>query len=165
MQREAGPQTALVQIEKPIYGGAFLARVEGKATFVPLTLPGEQARVRIIEEKRSYAAAEPEEIVAPAAGARRTRAVLTSAFAGAAAISTRTTKPNLGSSSKSCAKRWNAAECSRRSGSRFLLADPWSYRNRIRLAFDAAGRVGYRGRRSHEIRSNWRMSHRSALCS
>ena len=32
-----------------------------------------------------------------------------------------------------------------------LAADPWSYRNRIRLAFDAAGRVGYRGRRSHEI--------------
>jgi len=28
----------LVQIEKPIYGGAFLARVEGKAVFVPLAL-------------------------------------------------------------------------------------------------------------------------------
>jgi hypothetical protein len=29
-----------MQIEKPIYGGAFLARVEGKAMFVPLALPG-----------------------------------------------------------------------------------------------------------------------------
>ena len=29
----------LVQIEKPVYGGAFLARVEGKAVFVPLALP------------------------------------------------------------------------------------------------------------------------------
>ena len=41
-----GPKTPLptksqvVKIEKPIYGGAFLARVEGKAVFVPLTLPG-----------------------------------------------------------------------------------------------------------------------------
>ena len=52
-----------MQIEKPIYGGAFLARVEGKAIFVPLTLPGEQARVRITEEKRGYATAEAEEIV------------------------------------------------------------------------------------------------------
>ena len=41
----------LVQIEKPIYGGAFLARIEGKAVFVPLTLPGEQVRVRIVEEQ------------------------------------------------------------------------------------------------------------------
>ena len=58
--------TLSCEIEKPIYGGAFLARMEGKATFVPLTLPGEQARVRIVEEKRSYATAEPEEIVADA---------------------------------------------------------------------------------------------------
>src|SRR5215469_3503689 len=62
----AAQLAALVQIEKPIYGGAFLARVEGKATFVPLTLPGEQVRVRIVDDKRSYTAAEPEQIVAPA---------------------------------------------------------------------------------------------------
>jgi 23S rRNA (uracil1939-C5)-methyltransferase len=61
----AAPQ--LVQIEKPVYGGAFLARVEGKAVFVPLALPGEQARVRVVEEKRGYATAEVEEIVTAAA--------------------------------------------------------------------------------------------------
>ena len=61
----AAPQ--LVQIEKPVYGGAFLARVEGKAAFVPLALPGEQARVRVVEEKRGYATAEVEEIVTAAA--------------------------------------------------------------------------------------------------
>jgi predicted RNA-binding protein with TRAM domain len=53
----------LVEIEKPIYGGAFLARLEGKAVFVPLALPGEQARVRVTESKPGYAAAEVEEIV------------------------------------------------------------------------------------------------------
>ena len=53
----------LVQIEKPVYGGAFLARDEGKAVFVPLALPGEQARVRVVEEKRGYATAEIEELV------------------------------------------------------------------------------------------------------
>ena len=63
---QADASTQLVQIEKPIYGGAFLARVEGKAVFVPLALPGEQARVRIVEEKRGYATAEVEEIVAAA---------------------------------------------------------------------------------------------------
>ena len=55
--------TQLVQIEKPVYGGAFLARAKGKAVFVPLTLPGEEARVRMVEEKRGYALAEAEEIV------------------------------------------------------------------------------------------------------
>ena len=32
-----------------------------------------------------------------------------------------------------------------------LAAEPWAYRNRIRLAFDADGRAGYRGRRSHAV--------------
>ena len=65
-ERQCCAVPQLVQIEKPIYGGAFLARVEGKAVFVPLALPGEQARVRMVEEKRGYATAEVEEIVAAA---------------------------------------------------------------------------------------------------
>jgi 23S rRNA (uracil1939-C5)-methyltransferase len=32
-----------------------------------------------------------------------------------------------------------------------LAAEPWAYRNRIRLAFDGAGNPGYRGRRSHKV--------------
>ena len=32
-----------------------------------------------------------------------------------------------------------------------LAGNPWHYRNRIRLALDAAGRVGYRARRSHDL--------------
>jgi 23S rRNA (uracil1939-C5)-methyltransferase len=32
-----------------------------------------------------------------------------------------------------------------------LAGNPWHYRSRIRLAIDAAGRVGYRARRSHAI--------------
>src|ERR1700692_115092 len=53
----------VVQIEKPVYGGGFLARVEGKAIFVPLTLPGEQVRVRILDEKRGYSVADAEAIL------------------------------------------------------------------------------------------------------
>ena len=32
-----------------------------------------------------------------------------------------------------------------------IAAEPWAYRNRIRVAFDAAGNPGYRGRRSHAV--------------
>src|ERR1700684_4735790 len=65
-ERNSAP-AQLVQIERTIYGGAFLARVEGKAVFVPLALPGEQVRARVVEEKRGYATAEVEEIVTVAA--------------------------------------------------------------------------------------------------
>ena len=57
--------TQLVRIEKPIYGGAFLARMAGKAVFVPLALPGEEVHARIVEDKRGYATAEAEEILGP----------------------------------------------------------------------------------------------------
>ena len=32
-----------------------------------------------------------------------------------------------------------------------MAGEPWAYRNRIRLAFDAKGNAGYRGRRSHAV--------------
>ena len=57
--------TQLVQIEKPVYGGAFLARVEGKAVLCRSLCRAREARVRMVEEKRGYALAEAEEIVAP----------------------------------------------------------------------------------------------------
>jgi len=45
--------TALkLRIEKAIYGGAGLARSEGKAIFVPFTLPGEEVEAHIAEESR-----------------------------------------------------------------------------------------------------------------
>jgi predicted RNA-binding protein with TRAM domain len=50
-QREPLSVQHLVQIEKPVYGGSFLAHLEGKAVFVPLTLPGEQASIRITQNK------------------------------------------------------------------------------------------------------------------
>ena len=47
-----------LQIEKAIYGGAGLARAEGKAVFVPFTLPGEVVEAHIVEDRGSYANAE-----------------------------------------------------------------------------------------------------------
>ena len=137
LQRDAAD---LVQIEKPIYGGAFLARDEGKAVFVPLVLPGEQARVRIVEEKRGYATAEVEEIVAASAERVVPALPVTSAPAAVATTSTRIMRRSSQSSRRSCAKRWSAAGCAA-GRNRGLSAEPWHYRNRIRLAFDAQGNL------------------------
>ncbi len=143
-------RTALVQIEKPIYGGAFLARVDGKATFVPLTLPGEEARVFIVEDKRSYAIAEPEEIVKAAPDRVAPQCPHFGACGGC-------NYQHAAYDSQLAFKQTILRETFERAGVPapenipVLAADPWHYRNRIRLAFDRAGRVGYRGRRSHDV--------------
>ncbi|HMG88114.1 MAG TPA: 23S rRNA (uracil(1939)-C(5))-methyltransferase RlmD [Terracidiphilus sp.] len=143
-------RSALVEIEKPIYGGAFLARMEGKATFVPLTMPGEEARVRIVEEKRSFATAEPEEIVRVAPE----RVVPHCRHFGACG-GCHYQHANYEAQLKF--KQAILRETLERGGVRapetieVLAGNPWQYRNRIRLAMDAAGRVGYRARRSHDL--------------
>jgi len=143
-------EARLLQIEKPIYGGAFLARDEGKAVFVPLTLPGEQARVRVVEDKRGYATAEATEIVSAAAeraapecrhfgpcgGCQYQHASYAAQLAFKQAILRETLQRGGVPAPEEIA---------------VLSAEPWAYRNRIRLAFDTEGNPGYRGRRSHAI--------------
>lgn len=56
-----------LRIEKPIYGGAGLARSEGKAIFVPFALPGEDIEAHIVEDKGGYATAELDSVMEPSA--------------------------------------------------------------------------------------------------
>lgn len=56
-----------LRIEKPIYGGAGLARAEGKAVFVPFSLPGEVVEAHLVEENRSYASAGLDAVIEPSA--------------------------------------------------------------------------------------------------
>ena len=150
-----------VQIEKPIYGGAFLARVEGKAVLCRSRC---RANRRACALWKTSAATRPPKLrrlSPPRRSALRPRA-RTLAPAAAATISTRTTRRNL---------RFKQAilrETLERGGVRApeeiacLPAEPWAYRNRIRLAFDAAGNPGYRGRRSHAVDSDRRVPDRRA---
>lgn len=148
-QRSAAP-VQMVQIEKPVYGGAFLARVEGKAVFVPLALPGEHARVRVVEEKRGYATAEVDEVVA---AARERVAPKCGHFGACGGCQYQHAEYTAQLRFKEAILR----ETLERGGVRapeeiaVLAGEPWGYRNRIRLAFDAEGFAGYRGRRSHAV--------------
>jgi 23S rRNA (uracil1939-C5)-methyltransferase len=144
----------LVEIGKPVYGGSFLARVEGKAVFVPLALPGEQARIRITQSKPGYSAAEIEEI-ATAAPERILPACPHFGVCGGCHYQ------HTGYENQLALKQAILRETLERggvsvSGAIALLRaqpplQPWAYRNRIRLAFDAAGNPGYRSRRSHAV--------------
>ncbi len=52
-------------IEKIVYGGEGLGRVNGQAVFVPFAAPGDQLRVRITNLERNFARGVVEEILAP----------------------------------------------------------------------------------------------------
>jgi 23S rRNA (uracil1939-C5)-methyltransferase len=144
----AEPQ--LVEIEKPIYGGAFLARVEGKAIFVPLTLPGEQVRVRIMQSKSGYATAEAEEIVR-AAPERIAPACPHFGTCGGCHYQHANYATQLAFKQNILRETLERGGIVALQQIEVLSGEPWAYRNRIRLAFDAAGNPGYRGRRSHAV--------------
>jgi len=54
-----------VIIEKLIYGGKGIGRLDEKICFVPYVLPSEEVEVRITKEKKNYMECEPVEILKP----------------------------------------------------------------------------------------------------
>jgi len=147
------PQLAaaqLVEIGKPVYGGAFLARIEGKAVFVPLALPGEQATVRITENKPGYATAEIEALVTHAAE-RIAPPCPHFGICGGCHYQHTSYAQQLEFKQAILRETLERAGVQIPTSMGFLAGDPWHSRNRIRLAFDGGGNPGYRSRRSHEI--------------
>ena len=140
----------LVHIEKPIYGGSFLARDQGKAVFVPLALPGEQVRVRLVEQKKAYAAAELEQLVT-FAPERIVPGCPHYGRCGGCHYQHATYAAQLAYKQAILRETLTRGGITAPTDIPVLAADPWHYRNRIRLAFDAAGNPGYRGRRSHAL--------------
>jgi len=58
---------ALITIEKLSFGGSGVGRIDGKVCFVPYGCPGDELRIRITAEKRSYLTASIIGIVTPGA--------------------------------------------------------------------------------------------------
>ena len=59
-----------ITIEKLIYGGDGLGRVQQQTVFVPFAAPGDRLRVRITKLERNFARGVMEEILAPSASRR-----------------------------------------------------------------------------------------------
>ena len=149
-ERAEKAQPELVQIEKPIYGGDFLARVEGKAVFVPLTLPGEQARICVTQDKRGYSTAEVEQIVS-AAPERVAPGCPHFGLCGGCHYQHAHYPAQIGFKKAILRETLERGGVPAPAEIDVIAAEPWGYRNRIRLAFDAAGNPGYRGRGSHAV--------------
>lgn len=150
MTQPTQPAAPLISIEKPIYGGSFLARLDGKAVFVPLVLPGEQARIRVVQSRSGYSTAEADEILA-VAPERIAPACPHYGICGGCHYQHATYEAQLGFKQAILRETLIRAGVQPTEDISALPANSWGYRNRIRLAFDAAGNPGYRNRRSHAL--------------
>jgi 23S rRNA (uracil1939-C5)-methyltransferase len=140
-----------LKIEKLIHGGDGLARIpDGRAAFVPLTLPGELVQARVTEERRGFVRAEADQIVTPSPNRIAPKCPYFATCGGC--------QLQHGSyEAQVAAKLEILRETLQRVGGitapppvTAITADPWSYRNRIRLHV-AGGRIGYLERRSHKL--------------
>lgn len=139
-----------LRIEKPIYGGAGLARHEGKAIFVPFTLPGELVEACITRDHGSYADAELESIFE--ASPHRTQPPCPYfGECGGCHYQHATYSQQIEIKSQILRETLERAHLSDIPEVATLQAEPFGYRNRIRLHIDrATSSLSYKRRTSHQ---------------
>jgi 23S rRNA (uracil1939-C5)-methyltransferase len=133
-----------LRIEKAIYGGASLARIPadapadapadlaGKAVFVPLALPGELVEATIATDRRSYVTAKLDSVLEPASS-RITPGCEYYGRCGGCHYQHADYAAQLLMKRSILLETLERAHVTVPSEIRFRSADPWAYRNRIRL--------------------------------
>jgi 23S rRNA (uracil1939-C5)-methyltransferase len=139
-----------LRIEKAVYGGDGLARLpEGKAVFVPGTLPGELVEAAIIDDRRSFASAELKAILEGSA-VRVSPACEYVPRCGGCQYQHAGSGYQLQMKLDILKETLTRAHVPPPQEIGSLAGEPWGYRNRIRL--HAKGKVvGYRRRGSHDL--------------
>jgi len=140
----------MLDIEKIVAGGEGLAFHEGRAVFVPFSLPGERVVVQLIEEKRDYAKAEIQEILVSSPDRVVPECPLFGICGGC----------NLQHASYSAQRIMKSVvvrDLFKRGAGfdpgelRIEAAEPYGYRNRVQFHFDRRGRLGFKRRGSGEV--------------
>jgi 23S rRNA (uracil1939-C5)-methyltransferase len=133
-----------LRMEKAIYGGASLARIPsdapadgppdlaGKAAFVPLTLPGELIEATITDDRRSYITATLDSVLEPAP-TRVTPGCEYYGRCGGCHYQHADYAAQLAMKRAILVETFERAHVSLPPEIRVLSADPWTYRNRVRL--------------------------------
>jgi 23S rRNA (uracil1939-C5)-methyltransferase len=137
-------------VEKLVYGGEGLSRLDGRVVFTPFVLPGERIRAEGLEQKPGLVRARALEVLAPSP--ERIEAPCPYyARCGGCHYQHAPYEYQLS------AKRAILVEELRRIGKieppreiGVISGEPWGYRNRAQLHVDG-GRLGYREARSHKL--------------
>jgi 23S rRNA (uracil1939-C5)-methyltransferase len=139
-----------VTVEKLVYGGDGLARLDGRVVFAPFVLPGERIRVRAEREKPGLIHAGTVKILEPSAS----RVAAPCPVFGRCGGCHYQHAPYAG---QLAAKRVILEEELRRLGKiappeeiAVIAGEPWGYRNRVQLRVEK-GRLGYLEMRSHKM--------------
>ena len=138
-------------MEKLVYGGDGLARLDGRVLFAPFVLPGERIRARAEQERHGMVRARTLEVLAPAAERVAAPCPVFGRCGGCH-------YQHAPYEFQLAAKRTILAEEElRRLGKvdppadiAIVAAEPWGYRNRIQLHIEN-GRLGYREAHSHKL--------------
>ncbi len=142
--------TGELVIEKLVYGGEGLARLDGQVTLVPFVLPGERVEIAATRVKTGLLRGEPLRILEPSPERIVPRCEY---FANCGGCHYQHAEYAF----QLRQKREIFRETLQRLGGiafeneiEILAADPWFYRNRIQLHF-RDGRAGFHKAASHEI--------------
>jgi 23S rRNA (uracil1939-C5)-methyltransferase len=145
----------VLQIEKAIYGGAGLARHDGKAIFIPYTLPDETVSAIVTHSKASFAEAALKEIIEPSA-ARVEPPCPYFGHCGGCHYQHAGYPAQLAIKEAVLLETLTRAHLAPLPAVVIHSGAPLSYRNRIRLhlnpvAMKAGDVLGYRARGTHEL--------------
>ncbi|HUB18351.1 MAG TPA: 23S rRNA (uracil(1939)-C(5))-methyltransferase RlmD [Acidobacteriaceae bacterium] len=121
-----------LRIEKAVYGGSGLARVDGKAVFVPFTLPDEEVEAEITQDKGSFATAELQSVL-QASPARAEPACPYFGRCGGCQYQHANYASQVETKLAILRESLQRAHVPEVPGIATITADPFAYRNRIRL--------------------------------
>jgi len=136
-------------VEKLVYGGDGLSRMDGRVVLTPFVLPGERIRAEIEQEKPGFVRARAVEVLE--AAAERVPAPCPY-FGRCGGCHYQHAPYEL----QLAAKRAILAEVLRRVGKidwaeiDVVSGEPWAYRNRVQLHIEG-GRLGYHEAQSHKL--------------
>ncbi|HWQ45765.1 MAG TPA: class I SAM-dependent RNA methyltransferase, partial [Longilinea sp.] len=144
---------ALVEITNLIYGGNGMGRLaDGRAVFVPFTLPGEKVRIRLVEQKPSFARGYLLEVLKPAANRIPPRCPHFIQCGGCH-------YQHMAYEDQLVTKKQIVEEQIHRLAGvaepvvREIIPSPspWNYRNTVQFHLDPQGRIGYQRPLSHQV--------------
>ena len=139
-----------VTVEKLVYGGDGLARLDGRVVLAPYVLPGERIRAEVEREKPGLVRARTLEVLERAVGRLEPRCPVFGRCGGCH-------YQHAAYGQQVAAKAAILAEELRRVGKMeppaeigTIADEPWGYRNRVQLHVEG-GKLGYRQARSHRL--------------
>ena len=137
-------------IEKLVYGGDGLARIEGRVALAPYVLPGERARLHALQEKPGLIRATPVAVLEPSS-ARVAPACPYFGRCGGCHYQHASYEAQLAAKREILIEElWRQAKLRPPGEIAIVSGEPWAYRNRVQLRVDV-DRLGYRESGSHKL--------------